>query len=237
LLLFFVVNSKNYLETSGEHASALGRAVDSVSQEPRIANSVKLVVAVPAFSLAKLASEFEMVDFYAQHLDDQEVGSTTGYLVPEVAKSYGAKGSLINHSEHRLPVETIDKLVNRLKGLSMCSVVCAVDEAEVSRFAEFEPDYIAVEPPELIGSGKAVSKTRPEVITNSKKELSKVVSRLGSKTRLLCGAGIVDPIDATLAVRLGAEGILVASGVTKAKDWVAAVRGLALGLTAEEGKQ
>ena len=40
-----------------------------------------------------------------------------------------------------------------------------------------------------------------------------------NKTKLLCGAGIVSGDDVSKAVELGSKGILVASGIIKAKDW------------------
>ena len=154
-----------------------------------------------------------------------------------MAKSFGAHGSLINHSEHRIPPTTISHLVGKLRDLGLDSVVCARDGKEVSQFAEYEPDYIAIEPPELIGSGKAVSKTRPELIVDSRKELDVVVDRLKSRTKLLCGAGIIDPIDATKAIELGSEGILVASGIIKSQDWRASIRGLANGIIAAKERR
>lgn len=165
----------------------------------------------------------------SQHLDSATVGASTGFSIPEVAKSFGATGSIVNHSEHRIPEEEIKALVSRIRNLGMISVVCAKDDEEVGRFSEFDPDFIAVEPPDLIGSGKAVSKERPGIITGSRSALEK--SRLqGSSTKLLCGAGIVEGVDARLAVDMGADGILVASGVVKAQDWTKKIEELAQGL-------
>ena len=72
-----------------------------------------------------------------------------------------------------------------------------------------------LEPPELIGSGKAVSKERPELITNA----VKAVHDARNNTKLLCGAGIVSGDDVRKAMELGASGILVASGIIKSKNW------------------
>ena len=40
-----------------------------------------------------------------------------------------------------------------------------------------------------------------------------------NNTKLLCGAGIVSGEDVTKAIELGSKGILVASGIIKAKNW------------------
>ncbi len=228
-MFHFIINSKNYLEASGPKALKLANAIEKVAPLARQA-SVKLYLAAPAFAISELSKTHPKVTIFAQHLDPQGPGSTTGYLVPEVAKMSGARGSLLNHSEHRIPDKEIREGVTALKRLGMQSVVCARDAEEVGRLALFIPTFIAIEPPELIGSGTSVSKARPDLITESKNSLQKV---LGDKpsTILLCGAGIVDDVDVRRAKELGAEGILVASGVIKAKNWVGKIRSLALGFS------
>ncbi len=176
------------------------------------------------------AHEDASFDVIAQHVDAASVGSTTGFLVPEIAKSFGATGSLVNHSEHRIGVDQIEKIVSHLRQIQMISVVCAQDDSEVAIFSKFNPDFIAIEPPDLIGSGKAVSKVRPDIITNSRRSLEENKAP-DSVTKLLCGAGIVNGIDARLAIEMGAEGILVASGVIKAANWAEKITELAQGLS------
>jgi triosephosphate isomerase (TIM) len=177
----------------------------------------------PALSLVK-----ETVDIpvFSQHVDDAKEGSTTGYFIPEIAKSFGAQGSLINHSEHRLESpETIQNTVNNLRKLQMVSVVCARSASEVSDIAGFKPDYIAIEPPELIGSGKAVSKENPAIVTES----IEAAARVSQDVKVICGAGITDAADVRSALKLGARGILVASGVIKATSWADKISELASG--------
>ena len=95
-------------------------------------------------------------------------GSTTGFLVPEIVKSFGAVGSLINHSEHRIGnMNSIREAVGILENLQMVSIVCVRTPEEAGTIANFNPDFIAIEPPELIGSGKVVSKENPSVVTKS----------------------------------------------------------------------
>jgi triosephosphate isomerase len=148
-------------------------------------------------------------------LDDADIGSSTGYFIPEIAKSYGSKGSLINHSEHRVNANSISNLVRRLKDLKLISIVCARTPAEVAEVAKFDPDFVAIEPPELIGSGKAISKEAPQIISSSLKS----VNDNSDLARMVCGAGIVDKSDVTKALQLGASGILVASGIIKSVAW------------------
>ena len=124
-------------------------------------------------------------------------------------------GSLINHSEHRISSKEIVKLVSKLKKLKMISVLCVKNVSEARKYAKLNPNYIAIEPPELIGSGKAVSKEKPGLIIKA----ANAVKSAKNNTKLLCGAGIVSGEDVVKAVELGSKGILVASGIIKAKDW------------------
>lgn len=214
----FIINFKNYLDIVGAKSLELARAAESVARR----SGVDIVIAPPPASLALIASRVR-IPLFAQHLDDSDPGNTTGFMTPEAVRSYGVSGSLVNHSEHRLPYARIENLVERLRELRMTSVVCARTPAEVRKLAALEPDYIAIEPPELIGSGIAVSRARPGVITGSVKA-ARASSR---RARVICGAGIVDAADVTAAIKLGSNGILVASGIVKAKNWRSKIKELA----------
>ena len=194
---------------SGINASKLAKIAEKISKKYRI----KIAIVPPQHLLSEIAKY--SIPVLAQHVDVANVGSTTGFIVPEIIKKSKVSGSLINHSEHRISEEEITELVSRLKKLDMISVVCVKDVNEAKKYAKLNPDYIAIEPPELIGTGKAVSKEKPEVITKS----VMAVKQAKNSTKLLCGAGIVSGQDVTKAMQLGAKGILVASGIVKAKNW------------------
>ena len=218
-----ILNFKNYLEVAGRASIELAKAAQQVSKS--LDGRIKIVACPPQPALS-LVKENVDIPVFAQHVDDAKEGSTTGYFIPEIAKSFGAQGSLINHSEHRIErPETIQNLVNNLRKLQMVSVVCARSAAEVADIARFKPDYIAIEPPELIGSGKAVSKENPAIVTDSIESAAKV----SQEVRVICGAGITDAADVRSALKLGAKGILVASGVIKATSWVDKITELASG--------
>jgi triosephosphate isomerase (TIM) len=220
---FLILNFKNYHEIEGQKGIELARSVQKVSES--FGGSIQLVVAPPQPALA-LVKQNVNIPVFAQHLDYAEAGSTTGFFIPEMARSFGARGSLLNHSEHRIDkLETIQGLVNRLRSLQMVSVVCARTPSEVSKLARFEPDYIAIEPPELIGSGRAVSKENPSIVTDS----IDAAANISQNARVICGAGITDANDVSSALKLGAVGILVASGIIKATSWIDKITELASG--------
>ena len=205
----FVINCKNYEEISGDKIIKFVKTAEKVSKKFK----VKIAMTPPQHLIGVVVNS--SIPILAQHVDDSKVGSTTGFVVPELLKKSKVKGSLINHSEHRIPSKEIEKLVLKLKELKMISIVCVKDVAESKKYAKLNPDYIAIEPPELIGSGKAVSKEKPELITKA----AEAVKSAKNNTKLLCGAGIVSGEDVAKAIELGSKGILVASGIIKAKDW------------------
>ena len=205
----FVINCKNYEEISGDKIIKFVKTAEKVSKKYK----VKIAIAPPQHLVGLVANSSILI--LSQHIDDSKVGSTTGFVIPELLKKSKVKGSLINHSEHRISSTEIQKLVLKLKELKMISILCVKDVAEVKKYSKLNPDYIAIEPPELIGSGKAVSKEKPELITKA----AQAVKSAKNNTKLLCGAGIVSGEDVVKAIELGSKGILVASGIIKSKDW------------------
>jgi len=205
----FIINCKNYEEISGNKIIKFVKIIEEISKKSKI----KIAIAPPQHLIGVVANS--SIPILAQHVDNEKVGSSTGFVIPELLKKSKISGSLINHSEHRISEKDIIHLVLKLRELKMISIVCVKDIAEIKKFVKINPDFIAIEPPELIGTGKAISNERPELIT---KAIDVINSEKG-KTKLLCGAGIVSGNDVKRAKELGAEGILVASGIIKAKNW------------------
>ena len=205
----FVINCKNYEEVSGEKIKKFVKIAEQVSKKYK----VKIAISPPQHLIGLVSNS--SIPILAQHVDNSKIGSTTGFIIPELLKKSKINGSLINHSEHRIPSKEIKKLVLKLNELKMISIVCVKDVAEVRKYVKIDPDFIAIEPPELIGSGKAVSTEKPDLI----KKAASIINNSENKTKLLCGAGIVSGEDVAKALELGSKGILVASGIIKAKNW------------------
>ncbi len=213
----FIINCKNYEEIAGSKIDKFIKTAEKISKKYK----VKIAIAPPQHLLSYVSKS--SLPIFAQHLDNTKIGSTTGYMIPELVKKSNINGALINHSEHRISSKDIKELVNKLQSLKMISVLCVKNVAEVKKYVKLNPDYIAIEPPELIGSGKAVSKEKPELITNA----ARAVKAAKNKTKLLCGAGIVSGDDVEKAIQLGSKGILVASGIVKSKNWNKAIEDFA----------
>lgn len=216
-----LVNFKNYAEILGEGGVRLAQA----SAKVQLATGVRFIVAPPIPSLQAVASAVR-IPVFSQKAEAGEQGKSTGAIIPEAIKAAGGAGSLLNHSESRVDSRLIEEMIPRMRRLGLESCVCAQTAPEAEELARLQPDMLAVEPPELIGTGVAVSKARPELITES----ARAVERARFGGTLLCGAGVVSGEDVSAAIRLGTEGILVASSVVKAKDWEAKLTELALAM-------
>ncbi|MCJ7614743.1 triose-phosphate isomerase [Candidatus Bathyarchaeota archaeon] len=204
-----IVNYKTYSEATGKKAVKLSKIAEEVSRETGVNISV-------APQLADLASVCDAVSIpvFAQHIDPIFPGSFTGHVLLESVKEAGAIGTLINHSERRLKLCDIEAIIARTREAGLVSVVCTNNAAVSEAAAALKPDIVSLEPPELIGTGIPVSKSKPEVVT----ETVALVKHVNPCVVTLCGAGITKGEDVSAALKLGTMGVLVASGIVKAKD-------------------
>jgi triosephosphate isomerase (TIM) len=185
---------------------------------------VPVAVAPAMPDVAALAARVG-IPVIGQHVDPFEPGPRTGFVTAEALAAAGARGSLVNHSEHPLVRAEIEEAVRRLTATGLAAVVCAGDVEPARLLAELTPPYLAVEPPELIGGDVSVSTARPEVVSAT----ADAVHTISPTTQVLCGAGIHHRQDVERALALGSEGVLVASAVTRAKDPRAAIEELLSG--------
>ncbi|MEB3756126.1 MAG: triose-phosphate isomerase [Desulfurococcales archaeon] len=205
MIPIFVVNYKAYPTSHGEIAEDIARKASELSSTGKI----RIILAVPATEVYKISKIHE--DTYIQSVDPVPEGAHTGHITIKMAEESGAKGVLLNHSEKKLLYRDIQSVV---KITSMETLICAETPEEAAAISLLNPTMIAIEPPELIGTGIPVSKAKPQVITNT----VKLVRQYNTQTAVLTGAGISAPDDAIKAIQLGTQGILVASAIMKARN-------------------
>jgi triosephosphate isomerase len=206
-LPIIIINFKTYEEATGDRASGLAKICGKVA-----ARYAKRIIVSPQFTdiyrISRESSPWTPV--FAQHIDDG-IGKFTGSVSPLAVKEAGAVGTLLNHSERRLPIEEIGKRIRAAKAHGLMTL-CFADSIEESlRIASFAPEMIAYEPPELVGTGISVSTAKPSQITD-------FVNKVTPKVRRLVGAGISSAGDVKKALELGADGWGVSSAFTKSKD-------------------
>jgi triosephosphate isomerase len=209
-----VVNFKTYKEATGYKAINLARICKRVQEDTGVR-----IVAVP--QVADLRNCVETgADCWVQHVDPVEQGKNTGWISREDVEEAGAMGTLLNHSEHKLELEVLGKTMAVVGGLAFESCVCAAGVEEAVKVAELIPDYIAYEPPELIGSrDKSVATEKPDII-------QQVVSAVTFP--ILVGAGVHSVEDVKVALKLGAKGVLLATDVVLSEAPEKELRDLAM---------
>ena len=202
-----VVNFKTYQTAHGASAEDLARTMASVETNAR------MIAAVSAFDLSAVVAAAPGLEVWCQHLDPVGFGSNTGWLHPSTAMEMGASGTLINHAEHKVSIEHVAMLLEQVpEGFEVCA--CAADIEEARALAALEPDFVAVEPPELIGGDVSVTSADPEIVSGTAQAVKDVSEAVG----ILCGAGVKTGSDVSKAIGLGTSGVLLASGVTKSDD-------------------
>ena len=204
-----IINFKTYLEATGKNGVELAQKVEKVSLETEVSIGV-----APQFSdLSTIANKVN-IPVFSQHIDPIEPGKHTGNVLAEAVKQTGAIGTLINHSERKLKLSDVTDVIRIVRQKELISIVCATTPGVSEVIALQKPDIIVIEPPELIGTGIPVSKARPNII----KRTIKIVREVNRDIPVFCGAGISSGEDVKAALKLGAQGVLVSSGVVKAKD-------------------
>jgi len=216
-----VLNVKTYTEATGDNALAIATLMDKISKE----TGVSMAIAVQATDISLCAKKIS-IPVFAEHIDPIRPGSHTGWTLPEAIKAAGAVGTLINHSEHRLLLADIDVCISRAKELALDHIVCSNNVATSKTIAAFSPNFVAVEPPELIGGDISVTTADPGIVSKT----VEAVKNIDKNVKILCGAGVKDGKDVAKAIELGADGVLLASGVVKAKDKKSVIYDLASGL-------
>ncbi len=204
-----IINFKTYAEATGKKAVELAKQAERVSHE----TNAHIVVAPQFVDIAAVAEAVD-IPVFAQHVDPIKPGSSTGHVLAESVREAGAVGTLINHSERQQKLADIDVVIRLANEKDLISCVCTNNPAVSAAVAYLNPDIISIEPPELIGSGVAVSKAKPEDVTRT----IELVRKVNSHAVILCGAGISHGEDVAVALKLRTQGVLVASAIVKAKD-------------------
>ncbi|OGC38619.1 hypothetical protein A2V54_01885 [candidate division WWE3 bacterium RBG_19FT_COMBO_53_11] len=201
-----LINFKTYPQAIGPNALKLTKSLEEVAK-----GFAKVVVgfAPPSLELAEVAAHSKS-PIWAQHTDPAREGQYTGYLSPDDAKAAGAVGTFLNHSEHPLDLETIQRTADLAKKTGLKTLIFARDPEKVAEFVKLSPDFIAYEPPELIGGDISVTSAKPEIIGEAVKA--------AGNTPLLIGAGVHEKTDITKALELGAIGAIVSSAVVTAPN-------------------
>ena len=193
-----IINFKTYKQ--GKAAIKLAREIEKVDKS--------IIVGVQDSDIYEIKRAIKLTVF-SQHVDYFKPGRHTGFIIPEAVKKDGAKGTFLNHSEHRLSFAVLRKTMDRCKKVGLQTAVFAKDLNEAKKIEKLKPSYLIIEPPELVAGKISVSEAKPELIKKIAKKL---------RTRFLIGAGIHSKEDIKIAMKLGARGVVLSSAITKARN-------------------
>jgi len=221
---YLFVNFKTYEEGTGEKALSLARLMASFNT-----GEVDIIPVCQAAGLL-LISQSVPLRVFAQHADPVGFGANTGMILPESLKSAGAFGTIINHAENKRDNDFVKKAIGRCHGAGLKVMACAESLERARQIAKFSPDFLAIEPPELIGGDISVSTANPGLICDSVKEIRKINPQI----IVITGAGIKSAGDVAKAIELGTSGVFVASGIVCAKDKEYALQTLLSGFPANK---
>jgi len=210
-----IVNFKTYEKATGKKALELAKACERAAKS----GSALVAVAVQAADIFQISGAVS-IPVFAQHVDGISPGKSTGFTLIEAVKEAGASGTLLNHSEHRLDFDVLKETIKLCKG-KLVTVACAANDEEASRIAKLEPDFVAVEIPELISGKISIAKADPRLISDAVKAAGKVP--------VLAGAGVQDGSDVKKALELGAKGVLIANAVVNSENPEKGVKDLVSG--------
>jgi triosephosphate isomerase len=216
-----IVNYKTYQKGFGKEALQLTKTLEMAAKM----SGVSIAAAVSPLDIRTISGE-SSIPIFAQHMDPIGFGSNTGFILPEAVLEAGASGTLINHSEHRMKLADIEENVKKCADLGLLSCVCTNNLLTSTAAALLSPDFVAIEPPELIGGDISVSKAEPDLVSNT----VEAIKAQAPHVSVLCGAGVKSGEDVKAAIDLGAEGVLLASGVVKADDVESVIKDLISGL-------
>lgn len=216
--MIIITNFKAYHASLGKNALALAELHEKIAKE----TGVQFAVAPSILDLEKVCHAFPELPVFAQHVDDADHGAFTGKIPPAYVKSLGAFGTLLNHSEHRIEPEKLIKKCLKAKEAGLKTALCVENIEEAIYLNErCAPDFISLEPRELIGGNVSVSNANPELIESA--------VHIFGRNKVIVGAGVKNAEDVRIAKKLGACGILLASGVIKSENPEAVLRDLAKG--------
>jgi triosephosphate isomerase len=212
-----ILNFKAYKVTAGKKGLALANAAHILS----INKGVKLYIA-PQITDTSFFSLNTEADILAQHCDPIIEGRGTGKVGIQNLLEIGVKGCLLNHSEYPQSIEEIVFIAKKSSEMGLKTCLCVPEPDFLANFRDAKFDMIAIEPPELIAGQVSVSKAKPQLLLRFFSE----IERAHPESLKLCGAGIKNSEDVKIAKTLGADGILVSSGFTLAKDPLLALNSL-----------
>lgn len=204
---FFEYGPKCYMY--GDTLLKMAKGLEKLAKKYK----VDVVLDIPDTEIYNIAHNVDTkrVHVYSQHMDSLEVGRGMGRTLPEALKAAGAVGVMLNHAEHKLTIEEIEKAIKRADEVGLATMVCADSIEEVKAVARLAPNILVAEPTELIGTGKPADKAYVD-------EVIRVIREINPDIKPFPSAGISKGEDCYNIIKAGSSASGCSSAIAKAKE-------------------
>ena len=112
-----LINFKNYKEAIGEKALQLAEEISKVKKK-----KYTIIIAPSLLTLREIISKAR-IPVVAQHLDPIINGAYTGSISVMEAKKIGVKGTILNHSEKKVPLKRLKETVDLCRKNKLKTIV------------------------------------------------------------------------------------------------------------------
>lgn len=202
---FLIVNPKAYIY--GQESLELALVCDQLAEE----YDIDIIFTAQHVDIQKVADNTKNVIVTAQHMDAITPGRGMGHILPEGIKAAGAQAVVLNHAEHPLHTNVLDKTIKRANELDLVTIVCADSPEESKAIAQLGPDMMICEPTSLIGTG---STSGDDYI----RATNEAVKSVNENILILQAAGVSTGDDVYRVVMEGAHGSGGTSGILNAPN-------------------
>ena len=204
---FFEYGPKCYMY--GETLVKMAKGLEKLAKKYK----VNVVLDIPDTEIYRVCKRVnsKYVHVYSQHMDSISVGKGMGRTLPEAVKAAGAVGVMLNHAEHKLSIEEIEKAIKRADELGLATMVCADSVEEVKQIAKLAPNILVAEPTELIGTGKPADKEYVD-------EVIRVIREINPDIKPFPSAGISKGEDCYNIIKAGSSASGCSSAIAKAEN-------------------
>ena len=204
---FFEYGPKCYMY--GETLLNMAKGLEKLAKKYK----VDVVLDIPDTEIYNIAHNVDtsVVHVYSQHMDSIPIGRGMGRTLPEALKAAGAVGVMLNHAEHKLTIEEIEKAIKRADEVGLATMVCADSIEEVKAVARLAPNILVAEPTELIGTGKPADKAYVD-------EVIRVIKEINPDIKPFPSAGISKGEDCYNIIKAGSSASGCSSAIAKAEN-------------------
>ena len=200
-----IVNPKAYL--GGAETLELARLTDELAGE----FGITTIFTAQHVDLRMITEATQNLLVTAQHMDPIVPGRGMGHILPEGLVEAGVGAVVLNHAEHPLGIDVLDRTLVRAREAGLVTIVCADSDAQCRAIADLGPDVMICEPTAAIGTGQMDSGDYIERTT-------RIVKEVDPSILVIQAAGVSTGEDVARVLAQGADGSGGTSGILKHPD-------------------